>query len=92
MFSVLSYPKREASDFSSELRLFIKPAAEKPKETSVPACLLILKNEENHTTASFLRPQSTYVVAVLDLLSGDKKVFARRKTCLTILLRQHNGG
>lgn len=31
-------------------------------------------------------PKATehYVVAVLDLLSGDEKVFTRRKTCLTI--------
>lgn len=34
MVSVSSYPKRKASDFNSELRLFIKPVAEKPKETT----------------------------------------------------------
>lgn len=37
LFSVLSYPKRKASDLNSELRLFIKPVAEKPKETTVLA-------------------------------------------------------
>lgn len=37
LFSVLSYPKTKASDLNSELRLFIKPVAEKPKETTVLA-------------------------------------------------------